>query len=248
MIKHTFTAGYGFSPKFKGFVSLPYLRNTMNMTMSNGVGLGWMDMTMEPISAPGDATVMGLYRIYTDREIRPNKALTAGIGIKTATGSSTKTTSSGKYVHAHMQPGTGSWDPLVSLLYTQMMNPFLVQADMTHQFATRNRQGYEFGDSTAINLGTTYAVAREFNVSAGLTYLHVAGADDRDGKYTNLNSLMDDPANTGGDSLWLSPGIQVLPIKNAMMDVKVQLPVWENVNGIQLVTRYRVVIGMAYRF
>lgn len=248
MIKYTLTAGYGFSPRFKGFVSMPYLRNAMDMTMSNGVGLGWMDMTMEPISAPGDATVMGLYRIYTDREIRPNRALTAGIGVKTATGSSTETTSSGQYVHAHMQPGTGSWDPLVSLLYTQMVNPFLMQADVTHQFSTRNRQGYEFGDSTAINLGATYAVVREFNVSAGLTYLHVGRASDRDGKYTNLNSLMDDPANTGGDSLWVSPGIHAFPIKNAIVDMKVQFPVWENVNGIQLVTRYRLVIGMAYRF
>ncbi|MEK6744100.1 MAG: hypothetical protein AABZ15_10830 [Nitrospirota bacterium] len=248
MIKYTFTAGYGFSSRFKGFVSIPYLRNTMNMTMSNGVGLGWMDMTMEPISATGDATVMGLYRIYTDSEIWPNKALTAGIGVKTATGSSTETTSSGKYIHAHMQPGTGSWDPLVSLLYTQMANPFLLRADVTHQFSTRNRQGYEFGDSTAVNLGATYAVSSEFNVCAGMTYLHLGSASDRDGNYTNLNSLMDDPANTGGDSLWVSPGIQVLPIKNAMVEMKVQFPVWEDVNGIQLVTRYRLVIGMAYRF
>ncbi len=248
MIKYTFTAGYGFSPRFKGFVSMPYLRNTMDMTMSNGVGLGWMDMTMEPISAPGDATIMGLYRMYTDREIRPNKALTAGIGVKTATGSSTETTSSGKYVHAHMQPGTGSWDPLFSLLYTQMVDPFLMQADMTHQFSTRNHQGYEFGDSTAVNLGATYAMVPEFNVSAGLTYLHVGRANDRDGNYTNLSSLMDDPANTGGDSLWLSPGIQAIPVKNAVVDMKVQFPVWEDVNGIQLVTRYRLVIGMAYRF
>jgi len=248
MIKYTVTAGYGFSPRFKGFVSMPYLRNTMDMTMSNGVGLGWMDMTMEPVSAAGDATIMSLYRIYTDRELRPNKALTAGIGVKTATGSSTETTSNGKYVHAHMQPGTGSWDPLVSLLYTQMVNPFLVQADVTHQFSTRNRQGYEFGDSTAVNLGATYAVVREFNLNASLTYLHVGGASDRDGKYTSLANLMDDPANTGGSSLWFSPGFQALPLKNTAIDMKVQFPVWEHANGIQLVARYRLVIGMAYRF
>ena len=248
MIKYTLTAGYGFSPGFKGFISLPYLHNTMDMIMSNGVGLGWMNMTMEPISAPGDATVMGLYRIYRDREIRPSRALTAGFGVKTATGSSTEASASGKLVHAHMQPGTGSWDPLLSLLYTRMMNPFLMQTDVTHQFTTRNRQGYEFGDSTAINLGGTYAVAREFNVNAGLTYLHAGKASDRDGKYTNLNSLMDDQANTGGDSVWIAPGLQVLPFKNAMFDVKLQFPVWEDVNGIQLVTSYRLVVGMAYRF
>lgn len=248
MSKYTLTAGYGFSPRFKGFISIPYLRNTMDMTMSNGVGLGWMDMPMAPVAALGDVTVMGLYRIYADREAQPHKTLSAGLGIKTATGSATETTASGKYVHAHMQPGTGSWDPLVSLHYTQMVNPVLIQADVIQQFASRNQQGYEFGNATAINLGATYGVVPACNLTAGITFLHVGKASDHDGNYTNLSSLMDDPANTGGDSLWLAPGIQMLPVRNAVVDMKVQLPLWEYVHGIQLVSSFRLVIDMAYRF
>jgi len=40
----------------------------------------------------------------------------------------------------------------------------------------------------------------------------------------------------------------VLPINNAVVDMKVQFPIWEDVNGIQLVTRYRLVMGVSYRF
>jgi hypothetical protein len=251
MMKYTMTAGYGFSPQFKAFVSVPYIRNTMDMTMLNLFMGMWMDSTMAPVSGLGDITVMGLYRIYRDREIRPTDAVTLGFGVKTPTGSFTETKASGAFVHAHMQPGTGSWDPLLSLIYTKMMNPFLVQADVTYQYTTRNRQGYEFGDSAAVNLSGKYAVVKEFNVTAGLTYLHVEKASDRDGKYydpaTNT-SLMDDPANTGGNSLWFSPGIQVLPVKNGMIDLKVQVPVWERVNGIQLVSSYRVLAGISYGF
>lgn len=248
MIKYTVTAGYGFSSRFKAFVSIPYLRNTMNMIMSNGVGLGWMEMTMEPVSKPGDATVMGLYRIYTDQDMQPTAALTLGLGVKTPTGSSTETTASGGYLHAHMQPGTGSWDPLLSLLYTRMLSAVDLQADVTRQFTTRNRQGYESGDSTSITVSAKYTAWRVFNPGMGIIYLHTGRATDRDGRYSDLTSLMDDPANTGGDSLWVSPEIQVVPFRRLAVDVKIQVPVREKVNGIQLVSSYRLLSGLTYRF
>lgn len=250
MRKYTLTAGYGFSPKMKAFVSVPFIRNTMDMTRNMGMGM-WMDMTMEPVSGLGDITAMGLYRLYTDREIRPSNALTLGFGIKTVSGSFTETTPTGRLVHAHMQPGTGSWDPLLSLLYTKMMDQVLLQADATYQYTTKNRLGYEFGDSVAANLSGKYAIVKEFNVTAGLTYLSVGKAKDTEAKYYNPvtnSSLMDDPANTGGQSLWFSPGIQILPIANSLLDVKVQVPVWEKVNGIQLVSSYRVLLGLSYSF
>lgn len=253
MIKYTMTAGYGFTSRLKAFVSVPYVRNTMNMTkgMTMMMNTSWMDMTMEPVKGLGDATAMVLYRLYTDREIRPTDSLTLGIGLKTPTGSFTERTSAGKLVHAHMQPGTGSWDPLLSLIYTKMLGQFLLSADMTYQYTTKNRLGYEFGNSAAITTSGKYAVMKELNIGAGLTYLTVARASDQNGRYydplTN-NSLMDDPANTGGQSLWFSPEIQILPLRNGMIDVKYQIPVRENVNGIQLVTGHRLIMGISYSF
>jgi hypothetical protein len=150
-----------------------------------------------------------------------------------------------------MQPGTGSWDPLLSLIYTKMIDQFLLQSDITYQYTTENRLGYEFGDSAAFNLAAKYALIKELNIGVGITYLHVGKASDRNGKYydpsTNSN-LMDDPANTGGNSIWVSPCLQVFPVKNLSLDAKVQLPIRENVNGIQLVSRYSVLAGVSYSF
>jgi hypothetical protein len=147
-----------------------------------------------------------------------------------------------------MQPGTGSWDPLISLVYTKMLDPFLLQGDVTYQITTRNSDGYEFGDSFTANVSGKYSVTSFFNITSGFTYLHLNRSLDRDGKYTDLMSLMDDPANTGGDSIWFSPGIQVLPIKNSMINFKFQFPLWERVNGIQLVSSYRILLGLTYSF
>lgn len=247
MTKYTLAAAYGFSPKFTAFVNIPYIRNTMDMRHMHMDG-DWENHAMDPVEDTGDATLMGMYRLYTDTEAMPENVVTLGLGVKTPTGSSTKKTSTGKYVHAHMQPGTGSWDPLLSLSYVKMANSLLLQADATYQLTTRNSKGYEFGDSLAVNLTGKYAVSSQFNISGGLTYLHLNRAGDRDGNYTNLKSLMDDPANTGGDSIWFSPGIQLLPLKNSLVDFKVQFPVWERVNGTQLVSNYRILLGVSYSF
>lgn len=247
MVKYTLTAGYGISPDLRAFVSVPYIRNTMDMSMYM-MGT-WHDNTMAPVSGLGDITVMALYRLYADSVPRPASTISLGLGLKTATGSFTETNPSGtRFIHAHMQPGTGSWDPIVTLVYTQALNALQVQADLAYQLTTENRRGYEFGDSFATNLWGRYDVAADIGVTAGLTYLHVGKASDKDGKYTSLTSLMDDPKNTGGDSLWLSPGVQASPFEAATFDIKVQLPVWVNANGIQLVTRYQFTAGLTYRF
>lgn len=246
MTKYTLTAAYGFSPKFTVFVNIPYIRNTMDMRHMHMDG-DWENHPMNPVSGVGDITVMGLYRPYTKSENGVTDTFSIGVGVKAPTGSSTKKTSTG-YVHAHMQPGTGSWDPLLSLVYSKAIDPFMLQADATYQLTTGNQNGYEFGDSFTANLSGRYAAAPVFNFIGGLTYLHLNKAKDRDGKYTNLKSLMDDPANTGGDSIWFSPGIQLLPLKNSLVDFKVQFPVWERVNGIQLVSSYRILLGITYGF
>ncbi len=253
MIKYVVNATYDFNDNITAFVSVPYVRNTMDMEMGMsmmGMGTTWMDHTMTPIQALGDVTVMGLYHYYLKGGNVKTDILTFGLGVKTPTGSATEKGSSGKFIHAHMQPGTGSWDPLFSVIYTKDMAPFLVQTDLTYQLTTRNRDGYEFGDSFTANINGRYAVTSSFNLTAGATYLHVNRADDRDGNYTDLTSLMDDPDNTGGDSIWISPGIKVRPFKNnpAAIDLKAQFPVWERVNGIQLVSTYRILAGITFNF
>lgn len=252
MTRYTLTAAYRFTPKLSAFVAIPYIRNTMDMVaaidMGAEMGMAAMGLAMESVNALGDVTVMGLYRIYENDENRPADVVTFGLGVKTPTGSSTKKNSGGRFVHAHMQPGTGSWDPLLSIIYSKKSDPLLFQTDVTYQIATRNSEGYKFGDSFTANLLGKYAVSSLFNVTGGLTYLHQNRASDREGKYTDLTSLMDDPANTGEDSIWLSPGIQVLPLKNGLVDLKVQLPLWQRVKGVQLVSRYRILVGFSYSF
>jgi hypothetical protein len=251
MVRYTMTAGYEFSPRFRAFASLPYVRNTMDMTSSLGPMLGWQDMTMEPTSGVGDATLLGLYRLHGNGEMAPTQAVFLGLGVKAPTGSSTERYSSGRLIHAHMQPGTGSWDPLLTLLYTSTTGHLTFQADAAYQYTTENREGYEAGDSASGGLTGRYVVSTMLGINANITYLHTGRASDGNGAYYNPatnSNLMDDPANTGGNSLWLTPGLHVLPVKNLALEAKVKVPLWQNVNGIQLVSSSIWSAGISYRF
>ncbi len=250
MTKYTLTVGYDFNRHITAMVSIPWIRNTMDMEMLMGMGpmKTWRDHIMDPVDGLGDITVMGLYHVYPRGGDDPSDILSFGVGLKTPTGSSTVKGPSGRFIHAHMQPGTGSWDPMLSVMYTKTAGRLQLQTDLTYQFATRNSHGYEFGDSFTAHVAGKFAAIDVCNVTAGFTYLHVGTASDRDGEYTKLSSLMDDPKNTGGDSIWFSPGVQLIPLKNGTIDAKLQVPVWERVNGIQLVSSYRVLLGISYRF
>ncbi|MHB8843693.1 MAG: transporter [Nitrospirota bacterium] len=252
MVRYTMTAGYAFSSRFQAFISLPHVRNTMDMTSSLGAMLGWQDMTMAPTSGVGDAVLMGLYRLNGSQETEQTGAVSVGLGVKAPTGSSTERYDNGRLVHFHMQPGTGSWDPLLTVKYTTKAAELLtLQADAAYHYTTSNREGYEAGDSASLGLAGRYVLMKALGISAGLTYVHTGKASDRNGRYYNAatnSSLMDDPANTGGDSLWFSPGLQAFPVKNLALEAGVKLPLWENVNGIQLVARSIVSAGIAYRF
>ena len=251
MVRYTMTAGYEFSSRFRTILSLPYVRNTMDMTSSLGALLGWQDMTMAPTSGVGDATLLGLYRLTGSEDREPAGSVFVGLGVKAPTGSSDERYANGRLVHFHMQPGTGSWDPLLVVQYTKQVDHFTLQTDASYQYTTSNKEGYEAGDTTAIGLAGRYDVSKMFGISAGLTYIHTDKASDRNGKYydpaTN-NNLMDDPANTGGDSLWFAPGLQVIPMASLALEARVKVPLWERVNGIQLVTSSIVSAGISYRF
>jgi hypothetical protein len=56
-----------------------------------------------------------------------------------------------------------------------------------------------------LNLTGEYSVVTKFNVPRCLMLLNVNKTSNRNEKYNTVTniSLMDDPANTGGESIWL---------------------------------------------
>ncbi len=242
----------GFVPvteRFQVLGSLPYVINDMDMRSRSAMGMT-MDMSMETVSGLGDATVMGLYTLYTDAPVRPTERLTAGLGVKLPTGATSERSPSGSLVHAMMQPGTGSWDPLVMLNYMRAYYPLVLQANLLYQLATVGYNGYEFGDRFTYDLSARYQVSKYLNVGVELNGVHSEEDTDHEGKYSDPEtSMIDNPEFTGLDSVFISPLVQAkIPNSGGSAELKYQIPVYQDVNGYQQVVDWRVLASVSWAF
>ena len=248
MHRVTLSAAYSPLDRLRLTLAVPWVINNMTMFMS--MKGAWSRMTMDEVAGLGDVTFAALYRVYQDDE-QPTAALSLGAGVKTPTGPATVTGNSMKRLHAHMQPGTGSWDPIFTAAFMKVLSPkFMTDADVTYHIATSNPLGYDFGDTVAVNTALRYSLASFMNVSVGVNYFHAEQADDPDNKYNgqNRHSLVDFVGYTGEDSIWVSPGVQVFPYKGASMDLKFQYPVYYHVPDIEFVSDWRLIAGISYSF
>jgi hypothetical protein len=254
MHRITMTAGYVPTQNLRIMLSVPWIINDMTMwrymPAMMGTPASWMRMTMKEVSGLGDVTLIGLYRVYADQAERPRTALSIGAGLKFPTGSST-VSEDGKRIHAHMQPGTGSWDPILTATFVKMLSSsFLLSSDATYHFSTRNNLGYSFGDTFALNANLKYNLTEYVNLALGAGYFHSEQADDPNNAYNGNKPqrLTDFVGYTGEDSIWLSPGVQVLPFNNASIDLRFQYPVYYHVPDIEQVTDWRLTAGLSYSF
>lgn len=136
-----------------------------------------------------------------------------------------------------LQPGTGSTDLILGVYHFEPLNKnwdWFVQGLV--QTALRTRDGFRPGDSLNVNLGLRYlefeSVVPQIQINAR------AVRHDTD----NGNGSAD-PANSGGQLAYLSPGVTVALSKTAKVYGFLQLPLYQNVNGYQLAPRWSASIG-----
>lgn len=235
--------------RFQLLAYVPYLKNDMNMRSKNAMGMT-MDMRMETVSGLGDAVLLALYTAYTDAPIRATERLTLGLGLKTPTGSTSERSATGSLVHAMMQPGTGSWDPLFMVNYMRAYYPLVLQGTLLYQLSTEGINDYEYGDRFSYDLSARYQVADYVNLGVELNGIHAAKDSDHGGKYSKpATSMVDNTENTGIDSVFISPAVQVkIPDTGGSAELKYQLPVYQNAEGFQQVVDWRVLATVSWAF
>jgi hypothetical protein len=276
MQKYTLLGVYSVKEKFQFLATVPYVINDMDMRMlvrgetgnhhhaapskrqmslrtltSGAMGNDTrMDMEMDTIEGLGDVTLMGLYTIYTDEPASPTKKITLGLGVKTPTGKNDEETDSGTLIHAAMQPGTGSWDPLFFANYMHLFRSWIFQTNFLYQLTTEGDEGYEFGDKVSLDLVTRYQVTNYLIPGIELNGFYAGKDIDHDDRYSRPDeSLLDNTDNTGFFSLSVTPSIQIkIPKTGVSIDFKFQKPIYQNVRGIQQVTDWRAMAAVVWAF
>ncbi|OIO74744.1 MAG: hypothetical protein AUJ57_01650 [Zetaproteobacteria bacterium CG1_02_53_45] len=240
-------------------LTVPYVINDMDMLM----GMKMMPMSpitystsaMPTIEGLGDVSLMYMRDVYKDADIRTRQRLSLGFGVKAPTGKSkARNANNNRLVHMMMQAGTGAWDGVLAASGTMAFGEhadggaqWMLSPSVFYQINTRNALGYKVGNRLNYDLSARYRVTSAFNVKLDLNGV-ASELDSTDGTidavagptvvaYQNvMGNVLDNVANTGLNSLFISPGFQWVVGDGYAVSGEYRIPVYQNVNGIQQVT------------
>jgi hypothetical protein len=242
-----FTLGidYSKSPEWGVNVQIPYIdrsHSTLGTASDGYTGGPGGGQYVSHTSSVGDIKVVGRYQGF----IPGCSSLGVLFGVKlptgsyTQTGTSTDPTAPGPVpIDRGLQPGTGTTDVIFGAYYTNALNfdwGYFTQA--LFQTALYSTDQYRPGDGFNFNAGLRYLGFSSFFPQAQFNFRAV----ERD---SGANA---DTISTGGTLLYFSPGIDVPVSKHLSTYGFVQLPLYQNLNGVQLAPRWTGSIGVRYIF
>jgi hypothetical protein len=194
----------------------------------------------------GDGVVLLSYRI-TGGDANKWELIT-GIGPKIPLGRWDMANADGITYNADLQPGSGAWDMIGwGLLSRQgIIRPSTnLSLRMIYRHTGTNADYLEF---------TTYKFGNEFQAIAGISEqllfgrhifdpslpmrFRTAGPD-----FLGGNQL----PNTGGKWVYVVPGLVYHPSQYLHVRLAGEIPVYANLQGIQLTTSFRITAGIYYR-
>ena len=189
----------------------------------------------------GDIKIIGRYQGFTEKHnIGVLLGFKLATGSYTETGTSTDPTAPGPVpIDRGLQPGTGTTDVIFGAYYNNAINRYLGYfAQAQYQVALYSTANYRPGNSLNVSLGLRYVGLDIIVPQLQLNFREI----DRD---TGTSA---DIVSTGGTLLYISPGLVAAVTDRVSMYSFVQVPIYQDVNGVQLAPHYIVTAGVRYAF
>ena len=183
----------------------------------------------------GDVRVSGRYQKSL------SETTTAGVqfGLKLPTGKFDETNDLGLLAERSLQPGSGTTDLLLGAYSYHRLEgdatTLFVQGLWQQPLVERNN--YQPGQQLALDVGLRYTLTRKLNAQLQLNLLWK-------GHDRGINAERDD---SGGHSLFLSPGLSYVLSPHWQVFSFVQLPLYQYVNGTQLTADWAAVAGISVK-
>ena len=242
------TASLNYTGENGGFMlQMPYLyrtHSTDGVINSPNAPLG-SNYTTSSDRGMGDVRIIGSYT-----GLSSDKTSGIIIGIKLPTGSTGTNfnggVGAGSALDSGLQLGTGSTDLILGGFSSGLVSTYgwFVQGTMQHAVATEPALGnltYRPGDAYGLNTGIRSA-AFGSKISPMLQ-LNVIKRQADSGTSVPTDVFSGIPVS-GGTLAYLAPGVSVRAGHGMSVYGFVQIPVYQNVNSLQLVPQYTVTIGL----
>ncbi len=187
----------------------------------------------------GDLKAIGYYRLT--HLLNTGVETTVIAGLKMPTGKTNDRDVEGQVFEAEFQPGSGSWDPILGAAVSKRFGDVSLDANVLYTFVTEGTQDTDLGDIFNYNLAVSYRVMKE-RPSLDLS-LELNGIWRDKQKVDGVKD-----SNSGGNVLFLSPGLRIGWAHKVMGYFSVGVPIIDNPYGIQNDTEVRIVGGLSFLF
>ncbi len=194
-------------------------------------------------SGLGDIRLLGKYRFYRKDAPRGRTQAAAIFGLKLPSGSDNET-DGGMRLPPPLQPGSGSLDVILGAAVGKSTAFYNLEGGVTYK-VNSEANDFRFGNTVNYDLSFQYKLYpgwptrdAQMNLTLELNGTYAAKSE------TNGVTL----ANSGGNTLLLSPGVQYILTGNLLLETSVQVPIVQDLNGSQLETDYAVLFGFRFLF
>ncbi len=187
----------------------------------------------------GDTLIMGRYRFYND-----GKHQWAGVlGLLMPTGKFTNKTDPNPYtgqaeiLGTHNQPGSGAFTVQTGIAYSgHLTDKVAMDADWILRVSGPGANNFRSGNSWQADVAFSYNHHAKFTPVVELNGIFFK-KDNEDGEPKK---------NSGGDVVYLSPGINVKFTDSIVAYGNFSYPIYQNLGGISNDEKYRWSLGVSY--
>lgn len=191
-----------------------------------------------------DLTIMGRYTFLRKHDFQESTLLAFQAGVKMPTGRTDALDDTGNILDAHIQPGTGSWNFLAGLSFNYVKNRFGLSSNVLYSINTTGRAGdddYRFGNWLNADITAKYPV---LSANGKHAFLSLGLNGEFRGKEEINGQIIE---NTGGEVLYLAPGVQVMMSRVFIIEASLLYPFYHNLNGVeQLGEDFKTFFGVNY--
>ena len=188
----------------------------------------------------GDVRVQARYVFTQSGQVEAPCASGMVLGIKLPTGKYDVANGEGAVAERTLQPGTGTTDAILGAFWHRA-DPLDGWSYFTRAQALvplNSRDGFKPGVQFQADAGARYAV------SSRVALMIQANAVVK-GRDKGENAESEDSGQTG---LYVSPGVSWNVGRDAQVYAFLQLPLYQRVNGVQLVADWSAAAGVSWRF
>ncbi len=226
---------------------------TMGMKEMGMVMQGTVNEMKSVSSGPGDTRIYATYRLLNTPENKLN--VTLGMGLPTGSISSRGTTmkGEGQLLAYNMQQGAGTFALLPVITYTWQSELVSFGAELAGSTNMgRNTRGYSYGNNMALTMWAARKILPWIGLSARVAgkYTAAMAGYDKDIALLMYNDPMANASNYGGTTIGTYIGLSCSMPKLRALTFRAEfgIPVYQDLNGVQMTQRNELQAGIQYVF